>query len=106
LPAELEDHVIHHVHTLLVHLETEKSVFHISQTFHLKNLSRTVRKLISRCSVCRMVKHPTRRFETECRHHIPKAVGEICVLDYMDYRLAGAEASIIFCLLGRIHEDF
>lgn len=56
-------------------------MFHISHTFHLKNLSRKVRKLISRYSVCRMVKHPTRRFETECRSHIPKAVGEICAVD-------------------------
>jgi len=46
-----------------------------------QNLSRKIRRLISRCSVYRMVKHPTRRFETECRSHIPKAVGEICAVD-------------------------
>jgi hypothetical protein len=54
---------------------------HISHTFLLKNRSRKARKLISRCSVCRMIKHPTRRFETECRSHIPRAVGDICAVD-------------------------
>jgi len=44
LPTELEDHVMHYVHTLLGHLETEKCMFHISYAFHLKNLSRKVRK--------------------------------------------------------------
>jgi hypothetical protein len=28
-----------------------------------------------------MVEHPTRRFETECRRHIPRAVGDICAVD-------------------------
>ena len=46
LPTELEVQVIHYVHTLLGHLETEKCMFHISHTFHLKNLGRKVRKLI------------------------------------------------------------
>jgi hypothetical protein len=80
LPTELEDQVIRYVHTSLGHLETEKCMFHISHTFHLTNLSSKVRKLISRYSVCRMVKHPTRRFETECRNHIPRAVGDICTV--------------------------
>lgn len=28
-----------------------------------------------------MVEHPTRRFETECRRHIPRAVADICAVD-------------------------
>ena len=52
-----------------------------SHTFHVKNLGRKVRRLISHCDICRRVKHPNRRFEKESRSHIPKAAGELCVVD-------------------------
>jgi hypothetical protein len=53
----------------------------ISYTFHVKNLGHKVRRLISRCDVCEMVKHPNRRFETESRIHMPKAAGELRAVD-------------------------
>jgi hypothetical protein len=62
LPAKLEDQVISYIYGSLGHLGTEKCMYQISHTFHL---GRKVRRLISRCNVCQMVKHPNRRFETE-----------------------------------------
>ena len=47
----------------------------------MKSLGRKVRRLISRCDVCHMVKHPNRRFETESRIRIPKTAGELCMVD-------------------------
>jgi len=88
LSAELEDQVISHVHGSLGHLGTEKCMHQISHTLHVKNLGRKARRLISRCDMCQMVKHPNRRFETESRIHMPKAAGDHC--------LSGAGASIIF----------
>lgn len=67
LPDELEDPVIKFLHTPLGHSGTEKCMYQILHTFHVKNLCRKVRKLISCCDVCQRVKHPNRRFETEWR---------------------------------------
>jgi hypothetical protein len=49
--------------------------------FHVNNLGRKVRRLISRRDICQMVKHPNRSFETESRSHIPKTAGELCAVD-------------------------
>jgi len=56
-------------------------MYQISHTFHVKNLGRKVRRLISRCDICQMVKHPNRRFETESRIHMPNAAEELCAVD-------------------------
>jgi len=81
LPAELEDQVKSYVNTSLGHLGTEKCMCQISRTFHVKNLGRKVRRLISRCDICQRVKHPNRMFETDSRSHRPKAAGELCSVD-------------------------
>jgi hypothetical protein len=44
----------------------------------VKNLSRKVQKLVSRCDIRQNVKHLNSRLETEIMRHIPKAAGELC----------------------------
>jgi hypothetical protein len=60
LSTELEIPVIQYVHTTLGHLDTDKCVAQIANTFHVKGLGRKVRTFISRCDTCQRVKHPNR----------------------------------------------
>jgi hypothetical protein len=55
----------------------------------VRNLGRKVRRLISRCDICQMVKHPNRRFETESRIHMPKTAVELCAVDLYGPLLTG-----------------
>jgi hypothetical protein len=81
LPAELENQVINYVHYSLSHLGTQKCVYQIAHTFHVKNLGRKVWRVISCCDIYQRVKHHNRSFETESRSHTPKAAGELCAVD-------------------------
>jgi hypothetical protein len=65
-------------------------MYHISYTFHVKNLGHRVRRLITLCDLCQRVKHPNRKFETESKRHTPKTTGELCAVD-----LPGVGASVI-----------
>jgi transposase InsO family protein len=81
LPKTLEYRVIKYVHTLLGHHGTDKCMYHISQSFYLKNLSRRVRKFVSQCDVCQRVKHPNRAYEIASASHLPTRPGELMTLD-------------------------
>jgi hypothetical protein len=81
LPSNLEYRVIKYVHTISGHQGTDKCVHQISQTFHLKNLGRKVRKYVSHCDVCQRVKHPNRAHEIVNRSHLPTKPGELVTID-------------------------
>jgi hypothetical protein len=81
LPRNLEYQVIEYVHTLSGHQGTDKCMQRISQSFHLKNLGRKVRKYVAHCDVCQRVKHPNRAPEIEGRSHIPAKPGELLTID-------------------------
>jgi hypothetical protein len=52
LPRSLEYQVIKYAHNVLGHQGTSKCMYHISQSFYLRNMGRKTRKFISHCDVC------------------------------------------------------
>jgi hypothetical protein len=81
LPKQLEYRVIQYVHTLLGHQDTDKCMYQVSQSFHLRNLGCKVRKYVVHCDVCQRAKHPTQAHETERISHLPTKPGELLILD-------------------------
>jgi transposase InsO family protein len=56
-------------------------MYQISQSFHLRNMGRKVRKYVAHCDVCQRAKHPNRAYETERISHLPAEPGELLTLD-------------------------
>jgi hypothetical protein len=81
LANNLENKIMHYVHTSLGHLGAEKCMAEIRQWFQVRNLGRKVRKFISCCDTCQRVKHSSRSYGTEVRNHPPPKPGSLCALD-------------------------
>jgi hypothetical protein len=96
LLAELEDQIINYVHCALGQPGTEKCMYQISHTFHVNNLGRKVRRLISRCDICQRVKHPDRSYETK------SSCQELCGVDL--YGPLPAGRPVHSGMLGRVYE--
>jgi hypothetical protein len=67
LPSALDNLVIKYVHTSIGHLGVDKCVDQIAHSFHIKNLSRKVRRFIARCDTCQRVKYPNKSYATQER---------------------------------------
>jgi hypothetical protein len=81
LPAEFESDVIKFTHESLGHQGTAKYIAQIANTFHVNNLGRKIRKLVSRCGICQRMKHPNRSYMTEWHSHLPTERGTLCATD-------------------------
>jgi hypothetical protein len=100
LPLSLENKVIKFVHFSLGHAGSEKCIAEITHIFHVKNLGRKLRKILSCCDICQRVKHPNRSYETESRSHLPKKPGDLCALDFYGQLPVGRDSVrfILVCL--------
>ena len=81
LPSTLDNPVIKYVHACLGHLSVDKCMDQIAYSFHIKNLSRKIRKFIARCDTRQRVKYPNKSYTTKERSHLSAKPGDLCALD-------------------------
>jgi hypothetical protein len=95
LPRNLEYRVIEYVHTLSGHKGTDKCMQQISQSFHLNNLGRKVRRYVAHCDIRQHMKHPNWAFEYTGRSHVLTKPGEMLTINlYGPLPLGVVELSI------------
>jgi hypothetical protein len=101
LPASSEASVIKFVHASLGHLESEKCIAQIANTFLVKNLGRKFQKLISYCDICQRVKHPNHSFQIESRSHLWSQPGNLCALDLCG-QLPMGRGGVLTCFINTL----
>jgi hypothetical protein len=98
LPSHLEKKIIKFVHCSLGHSGTDKCIAQIAHSFYVKNLGRKVRRFVASCTICQMVKHPNRNYDTEIRSHLPREPGSLLAIDLYG-NLPGARWGLKYILV-------
>jgi hypothetical protein len=65
MPEALTSKLIKYVHRSYGHAGNDKCIQLINDSFHVKNVGRRTRKMLSRCETCQKVEHPNWRYEVE-----------------------------------------